>query len=33
MVWASEADLTTMDVTDEVADWSRKALAAFRVPA
>jgi 8-oxo-dGTP pyrophosphatase MutT (NUDIX family) len=32
MVWASEADLTTMDVTDEVADWSRKALAAFRVP-
>jgi 8-oxo-dGTP pyrophosphatase MutT (NUDIX family) len=32
MVWAAASDLIEMDITDEVADWSRKALAALRVP-
>ena len=32
MRWVSEAGLAEIDVTDEVAAWSRKALAAFRVP-
>lgn len=31
MVWAAEADLPRMSITDEVADWSRKALSALRV--
>jgi 8-oxo-dGTP pyrophosphatase MutT (NUDIX family) len=31
MRWVSEAGLADLDITDEVAAWSRKALAAFRV--
>ena len=32
MRWMSEAGLAEIDVTEEVAAWARKALAAFRVP-
>ena len=32
MRWIDASELAGLDVTDEVAAWSRKALAAFRVP-